>query len=54
MRLCWHFLDGRGSTSPNKAYMAYFVRQNFGYAETPYMIEALSAHCGHGKEAKNV
>jgi len=37
-------------TSPNTAYTAYFVRQNFGYAETSYMLGTLSAHCGQEKK----
>ena len=27
--------------SPNTAYTAHFVRPNFGYAETSYMLESL-------------
>ena len=30
-------------TSPNTAYTAHFVRSNFGYAETSYMLETLYA-----------
>jgi len=29
-------------TSPNTAYTAHFVRTNFGYAETSYILETLS------------
>jgi len=29
------------ATSPNTAYTAHFVRPNFGYAETSYMLETL-------------
>jgi len=29
------------NTSPNTAYTAHFVRQNFGYAETSYMLDTL-------------
>ena len=30
------------TTSPNTAYAAHFVRPNFGYAETSYMLIPLS------------
>jgi hypothetical protein len=32
----------RKHTSYNTAYTAYFVRPNFGYAETSYMLETLT------------
>jgi len=30
------------ATSANTGFAAHFVRQNFGYAETSYMLEPLS------------
>ena len=31
------------ATADNTAYTAHFVRPNFGYAETSYMLKTLSA-----------
>jgi len=35
-------MQGKVATSPNTAYTAHFVRPNFGFAETSYMLETLS------------
>jgi len=34
-------LRGLPFGSPNTAYTAHFLRQNFGYAETSYILEPL-------------
>ena len=34
-------MQGKDATSPNTAYTAHFVRLNFGFAETSYMLEPL-------------
>lgn len=34
-------MQGKDATSPNTAYTAHYVRPNFGFAETSYMLETL-------------
>ena len=40
--------------SPNTAYTAHFVRPNFGYAETSYMLETLYSICPLAKNKKEI
>jgi hypothetical protein len=45
------FVSGKsGPTAYNTAYMAHFVRPNFGFAETSYMLETLSVRFWRGKD----
>jgi len=38
-----HYRGSPLTGSPNTAYTAHFVRLNFGFAETSYMLETLYA-----------